>query len=138
MKNLRLLIILLGLILMSFYIKDDTTELYERSLYEHIHKISVDSVYILKSPDIVDLSSRINNIHIINISDSTQSFLLKQKGRYVVKLMPINVNKGNIEICIIDYTLEEEKGRIIFSNEGSKVYVYHYIGKGKYILVRKK
>jgi hypothetical protein len=92
----------------------------------------------LKSSDIENLPNKIKSIRIINISDSSQAFFLREKGQYVVKLMPIRVNKGNIEVCIINYTLEEEKGKILLSNEGSKVYTYSYKGNGIYKLIKEE
>ena len=114
---------------------NETSELYQKSLCYHLSKIEIDTVYVLKCFD-VELPSRVNNYHIIDISSDPKSFLKKEQNLYAVKLMPFEVYKGNIEICLIDYIIEEEKDGMVMSNVGSKTFVYGYNKKTeKYKLI---
>ena len=122
---------------MSFKSNNDNALLYQQSLQSHFSVIKADTIYVLKCPDI-ELPTKIGKYTIIDISNNVNNFLNNTSSLYVIKLMPIEINKGTIEIALVDYIFKNNSGEIIMSNAGSVVYSYKYESQSKkYRLVRK-
>jgi hypothetical protein len=136
MRNVIAIITLL-IITMSFKSNTDNTLLYKQSLLNHLSKIKTDTVYILKCFDI-ELPSKVGKYNIVDISENTNSFLKDKPSLYAIKLMPVEMNRGIIEITLIDYILKLKTDEILMSNTGSEIYSYKYESKSrKYTLLKK-
>ncbi len=120
MKNLITVVVLLVLI-MSFKLKSDNTLLYQQSLLSHLSNLKSDTVYILKCFDI-ELPSKIGKYTIVDLSENTSIFLNGKSSLYAIKLMPIEMNKGAIEITFIDYVLKSNAGEVVMGNTGSVIF----------------
>lgn len=119
--------------MLSFKVSDgtETSKLYQQALCAHLSTgDKIDTVYIMKSFDI-KLPSKIKNYHIIDVTDSLDFFLKNKKSLYVIKLLPIEINQGNIEIGIIDYGITKEKGEVMMIWSGSEIFIYKYSTKVK-------
>lgn len=135
MRILIAIIVIVGA--MSFTDSSESSQLYKQSLLLHFEKLKPDTIFLLKCFDI-EIPSRINGIEIVDISKSTREFLKGKDDLYAVKLMPIELNKGNIQISIIDYIIREKDGELTFSNAGGKIFTYKYEPNSKlYKLIKK-
>jgi hypothetical protein len=136
MKNM--IAVVLTALTMSFRFNNDNALLYQQSLLDHISKEDIDTVYVLKCFDI-ELPSKIGKHIIVDISENTGSFLHSNPSLSAIKLMPVEMNKGIIEIALIDYVIKNNRaGELIMSNTGSVVYSYKYErSTKKYILLKK-
>ncbi|MEO6638381.1 MAG: hypothetical protein ABIN25_08895 [Ginsengibacter sp.] len=136
MKN-TIAVVVLSVLVMSFKINKDNTLLYQQSLLRHLSNIKTDTVYILKCFDI-ELPSKIGKHTIVDISENTSTFLNGKSSLYAIKLMPVEMNRGTVEIVLIDYVIKGNAGEVIMSNTGSVVYSYKYESKSnKYTLLKK-
>jgi hypothetical protein len=136
MKNLITVVILSGLI-MSFKLNSDNTLLYQQSLLSHLSNVKTDTVYILKCFDI-ELPPKIGKYTIVDISGNTSAFLNGKSSLYAIKLMPVEMNKGAVEIILIDYVLKSNAGEVVMGNTGSVVFSYKYQGQSKKYKLLKK
>jgi hypothetical protein len=117
---------------------DETSTLYQQSLCDHLSTLNVDTVFILKCFDI-KLPSRVKNYYIVDISESPETFLKNKSDLYAIKILPIEINKGNIKIGLIDYILREEKEEVIMSYTSSENFIYKYDNRIKrYKLIERK
>lgn len=122
---------------MSFRLNNDTALLYQRSLLNHLSNEKTDTVYILKCFD-VELPSKIGKHTIVDISENTSTFLNVKSSLHAIKIMPVEINKGIVEITLIDYVIKSNAGDVIMSNAGSVVYRYIYESRvNKYKLLKK-
>lgn len=136
MKN-TIAVIILSVVVMSFKVNKDNTVLYQKSLMLHLSNIKADTVYILKCFD-TELPSKIGKHTIVDISENTSSFLNGKSSLYAIKLMPVEMNKGTVEIVLVDYVIRDNAGEVIMSNAGSVIYSYKYESKNsKYTLIKK-
>lgn len=127
-----------SVVLMSFTFKSDNNLLYQKALLNHFSKTNTDTIYILKGFDI-EIPSKVGKYTIIDISDNTKSFIVNKPSLYAVKLMPIEMNNGIIEITLIDYVIKIDGSEVLLYNNGSAVYSYKYeIRKKKYMFLRKE
>lgn len=127
----------LSILVMSFRLNDDSKLLYQKALLTHVSNLKTDTIYVLKCFDI-ELPSKIGKHTIIDISENVNSFLENSSSLYVIKVMPIELNKGNVEITLIDYILKNNAGEIAMSNTGSVIYSYKYENQTrKYKLLKK-
>ncbi len=123
---MKILIIVVVLsIIMSFKLDSDNSLLYQQSLLNHLSKVKTDTIYIFKCFDI-DLPYAVEGHYIVDISENTSSFLDGKSSLYAIKLMPIQVNKGIVEITLVDYMLINNLGEIQMSNTGSVSFSYKY------------
>lgn len=130
-------VVFLSAFVMSFRLNNDTALLYQQSLLDHLFNEKTDTVYILKCFDI-ELPSKIGKHTIVDINENTSAFLNGKSSLYAIKLMPIEINKGIVEIVLIDYVIKSKAGEVIMSNAGSEVYSYKYESRGnKYKLLKK-
>lgn len=129
--------VLLSTLIMSFNPISDNTLLYQQSLLNHLSIIKADTVYVLKCFDI-ELPSKIGKHTIIDVSGDTRSYLANNSSLYAIKLMPIEMNKGAVEITFIDYVLKIDAGEIVMSNAGSVVFSYKYESQTKKYKLLKK
>lgn len=129
--------VLLSTLIMSFNPISDNTLLYQQSLLNHLSIIKADTVYVLKCFDI-ELPSKIGKHTIIDVSGDTRSYLANNSSLYAIKLMPIEINKGAVEITFIDYVLKIDAGEIVMSNAGSVVFSYKYERQTKKYKLLKK
>jgi hypothetical protein len=136
MKNI-ITVVLLSILIMSFNPKNDNTLLYQQSLLNHLSDVKTDTVYILKCFDI-ELPSKIGKYTIVDVSGDIRSFLVNNSSLYAIKLMPIEINKGAVEITLIDYILKIDAGEIVMSNAGSAVFSYKYESQTKKYRLLKK
>lgn len=136
MKNL-ITVVLLSIFVMSFKPQNDSTLLYQQSLQNHLANVKIDTVYILKCFDI-ELPSQVGVYTIVDISENTTSFLLNRTSLYAIKIMPLEIHNGSIEITLIDYVLKIDKGEIVMSNTGSIVFSYKYDSQTKKYKLLKK
>ncbi|HMO31356.1 MAG TPA: hypothetical protein PKE07_00020 [Lacibacter sp.] len=136
MKNI-VDVIFLSVVVMSFKSNKDNTMLYQQSLLLHLSNIKADTIYILKCFD-TELPSKIGKHTILDISENTSSFLNGKSSLYAIKLMPVEMNKGTVEIVLVDYVIRDNAGEVMMSNAGSIVYSYRYESKSsKYKLIKK-
>lgn len=136
MKN-TIAVIFLSVVVMSFKVNKDNTVLYQKSLVLHLSNIKADTVYILKCFD-TELPSKIGKHTIVDISENTSSFLNGKSSLNAIKLMPVEMNKGTVEIVLVDYVIRDNAGEVIMSNAGSVIYSYKYESKSsKYTLIKK-
>ena len=124
MKNTTFFI-LLSILIMSLKSNNDSYLLCQQALLNHLSNLNTDTVYVLKCFDI-ELPSKIGKYTVIDISENTSSFLKEKSSLCAIKLLPIEINKGNIEITLIDYVLECNDGKILMSNAGSVIYCYKF------------
>ena len=136
MKNI-ITIITLSVLVMSFKLNNDNTLLYQQSLLNHLSNVKTDTVYVLKCFDI-ELPSKIGKYTIVDVSENTSSFLISNSSLYAIKLMPIEMHKGTVEITLIDYVLKINAGEIVMSNAGSVVFSYKYENQTKKYKLLKK
>lgn len=115
---------------MSFRYSNDNKLLYQQALTNHISNLKADTVFVLKCFDI-ELPSKIGKCIIVDISENVSSFLNNSPSLYAIKLMPIEVNKGSVEITLIDYLLKNNAGEIAMTNTGSVIYSYKYESQTK-------
>ena len=94
-------IIILSIIIMSFSFNNDNKLLYKQALTSHISNLKADTVFVLKCFDI-ELPKHIGSCIVIDITENANSFLSNSPSLYAIKLMPIEINKGNVEITLID------------------------------------
>lgn len=136
MKNIFFIFGLTTLV-MSFRLNNDSKLLYRQALLTHISNLKTDTIYVLKCFDI-ELPSKIDKHIIVDISENINFFLGNSSSLYVIKLMPIELNKGNVEITLIDYILKSNNGEIAMNNTGNVIYSYKYENEtGKYKLLKK-
>jgi|GEM_PF-3413616 hypothetical protein len=110
----------------------ETLKLYQQALCDHLETVNdIDTVYIMKSFDL-EFPVKVRKYHIIDATDTLDMLLQKKTSLYVIKILPIEVNEGNIEIGFIDYGVTKEKGEIIMAWSGSKIFTYKYIAKTKH------
>lgn len=129
--------VVISFLIMSFRLNNDNTLLYEQSLLSHLSNVKTDTVYILKCFDI-ELPSKIGKYTIVDISDNTSAFIDGKSSLYAIKLMPVEMNNGTVEIILIDYVLKSDAGKVTMSNAGSVVFSYKYESKSKkYKLLQK-
>ena len=129
--------VLLSTLIMSFNPISDNSLLYQQSLLNHLSIIKADTVYVLKCFDI-ELPSKIGKYTIIDVSGDTRSYLANNSSLYAIKLMPIEMNKGAVEITFIDYVLKIDAGEIVMSNAGGVVFSYKYESQTKKYKLLKK
>ena len=135
MKNFTILLVL-SLLEISFKPSDNIL-LYKQALLDHMINSNSDTTYILKCFDI-EIPSVIEKYRIVDISDNPNSFIDNKNSLYVVKIMPIEIKDGVLEITLIDYILESRDYEVIMNNAGSVVYCYKYERKfKKYKLISK-
>lgn len=125
-----LLIISFIPIFMSFTSDEENMNLYKQSLQFHYSDVDTDTAYIIKCFDI-ELPQRIGKIVIVYIDNNAINILKDHNSLYVVKVMPLQVNKGDIEVVLVDFVLEETNGEVFMSNTGSEVFTYRYSKKEK-------
>ena len=122
---------------MSFSFNNDNKLLYKQALTSHISNLKADTVFVLKCFDI-ELPKHIGSCIVIDITENANSFLSNSPSLYAIKLMPIEINKGNVEITLIDYILRKNNAEIEMSNTGGIIYRYKYeIQTKKYKLLKK-
>jgi len=127
----------LSILFISFKINNDSELLYEQALLNHYSNHKTDKIYVLKCSDI-ELKSKVGKHTIVDISDNIKSYCGKDSSLYAIKLLPIESNKGNFEITIIDYLIKIHAGEITMSNAGSVIYRYKYEGsKNRYKMIKK-
>lgn len=126
--------LVLSLMILSFRSECDNEDLYKKSIILHLSQ--TDTIFILRSQDI-EIPAKIGNSEIIIVDDNAKSLLQNRESIYAIKLMPIEINKGNIEIIIVDFLIKQEKGSIALNNVGNEIFVYKYL-KNKYKLIKRK
>ena len=95
---------------MSFKPTNETSTLYQQSLKYHLCDMDIDTVFVLKCFDI-EMPLNIENYYIIDITDNPQAFLKSKGELYAIKILPIEINEGNIKIGLIDYILQLDNSR---------------------------
>ncbi len=130
-------IVFLLIVIMSFKLKTDNVLLYKQSLISHVSTVNADTIYILKCSDI-ELPSKIGKYTIVDISENTSLFLNNKLSLYAIKLTPVEISRGTIEIILVDYIIQNNAGEVMMSNTGSVIYSYKYESKSnRYTLVKK-
>lgn len=132
-----IIIIALWVLSMSFTKQSDNALLYQQTLLNHLPNAATDTVFILKCFDI-EIPAKIGRHAIVDVSDNASSFIDKNSSLYAVKLMPIELRKGVIEITLVDYVLKNNAGEITMSNTGSVVFSYTYDNQNKRYRLLKK
>jgi hypothetical protein len=133
-----LLFLTISIINMPIENSDETSTLYQQSLYAHLSTLDIDTVFILKCFDI-KLPSRVKHYHIIDISENPKIFLKTKSDLYAIKILPIEIDKGNIKIGLIDYILREDEGEIMMGYASSESFIYKYNSKSKqYKLIKRE
>ena len=136
MKNIFFIFGLTTLV-MSFRLNNDSKLLYHQALLTHVSNLKTDTIYVLKCFDI-ELPSKIGKHIIVDISENINFFMGNSTSLYAIKLMPIELNKGNVEITLIDYILKSNNDEIAMNNTGNVIYSYKYENEtGKYKLLKK-
>ncbi len=124
-------------LVMSFRLNNDSKLLYHQALLTHVSNLKTDTIYVLKCFDI-ELPSKIGKHIIVDLSENINFFMGNSTSLYAIKLMPIELNKGNVEITLIDYILKSNNDEIAMNNTGNVIYSYKYETQtGKYKLLKK-
>jgi hypothetical protein len=65
--------------------------------------------------------------------------VIKEKSSlYAIKIMPMGLEKGTVEVTLIDYFVSEENNERVMKNSGSQVFSYIYdAAKSKYKLIKR-
>ncbi|NCI50652.1 hypothetical protein GWC95_12005 [Sediminibacterium roseum] len=84
------------------------------------------------------MPSKVGRFQIVDFENS-KSNLVKDKGAiHAIKIMPMEINKGVIEITLVDFLISDEKGERILVNSGSQTFSYKYNSANKqYVLINK-
>lgn len=122
----------------SFTIKDDTSKLYIIALTRHVLNIENNissqnekkefnskELFIINKCEL-ELPEKINNHKVHEIADSSNDFILDTERLHVIKLNPISIDKGVINIVLSDYMANKNNGEVIFSYIGGKKYSFNY------------
>lgn len=65
------------------------------------------------------------SIRFINI-ENVHSVMKGRKSLSVLKLLPIELNKANFDVGIIDFQMEKKSTGINLANSGSEVFTFSY------------
>lgn len=117
---------------------NDAALLYKQSLEYHLVDIRADTVRVLTCSNI-ELPRTVGKHEIIQNEEAANLFGNRKSIR-AVKLMPIEVDKGNLVIVLVDYAMNKTSNGVRLHNEGSELFKYSYDARSKKykLLVRRK
>jgi hypothetical protein len=117
--------------------EEGTDSVYGMAIIHHMEKFPTETIYVLKCDDI-ELPSKLGQHKIINI-ENVQAVMKGRKSLYVLKLLPIELNKANFDVGIIDYVMEKKSTGINLANSGSEVFTFSYNAEqDKYQIINRK
>jgi hypothetical protein len=122
----------------SFKDKEEGTDsVYAMAIIHHMEKFPSQTIYVLKCDDI-ELPSKLGQHKIINI-ENVDAVMKGRKSLYVLKLLPIELNKANFDVGIIDFQMEKNTTGINLINGGSEVFTFSYNAeKDNYQIINRK
>lgn len=135
MKNIAIFLVL-SLLGISFKPSDNIL-LYKQALLDHIINLNSDTIYIIKCFDI-EFPSVIGKYKIVDISDNPNSHIDSKYSLYAIKIMPIEIQDGIIEISLVDYILKRKDNEVFMSNAGGVAYCYKYERKSYKLISKSK
>ncbi|OQP39982.1 hypothetical protein A4H97_17345 [Niastella yeongjuensis] len=110
---------------------------YAMAIMQHMEKFPTETLYVWKCDDI-ELPSKLGQHKIINI-ENFDAVMKGRKSLSVLKLFPIELNKGNFDVGIIDYQVEKKSTGINLLNGGSEVFTFSYnADQDKYQIIDRK
>ena len=138
MKKISILITTIIIVLSFKGFKDNTIDVYIDAIYQHISGFETGTIYILKCSDL-ELPSKIGSQNIVFI-DNVNKFMKGRKKTNIIRLMPLHLEGGNVNVILIDYLLEKKaNGTINLSNNGGEIFTYTYdVNNDSYKLVSRK
>jgi hypothetical protein len=107
----------------------ETEKLYTQSLIYHLSSINLDTVYVFKDFEI-NLPKKVKKIAIVEIENFSE-FVKEKESFYAIKILPIEVNKGCVDVKLVDYFVEFKEGDINLSNIGGESFTFCYNNKLK-------
>jgi hypothetical protein len=113
---------------------DDSIQLYERSIKDHIAGLTANTIHVLICEDL-ELSAKIGKTRVIQ-SEDARVLTKGRKSLFVMKVLPLQLSEGRIQVVIIDfiYTL---KGTVpTLARAGAEVFRYQFdTASGTYLLL---
>lgn len=130
-KTSCLLVISLSMAL-SFHWENETSSLYIKCIKLHLQSQKKDTINIIKN-DFVQLPSNAGNHFIRTIDLANPDFLLSSQSMYVLKILPIQIERSYLTITLNDYLVNVKGNDTSLAYTGGKRYYFKYnCSTGKY------
>ena len=114
----------------------DNTIIYKQSVAFHFSNTNNDTIRILRCSDI-EIPDKIGK-HVVVQSSTPAGLLRGKKSVRCAKLLPLQIQKGEVIAEIIDFSLSESAGETNMANEGGEIFRFKYSEKTKgYILIKR-